>query len=66
MDVTGWRVFIGCVVVGMALFLAWVFSQVEKRNAYEDHCADAGGVAVKSHLGPIVCIDEGSLIEVER
>jgi hypothetical protein len=43
------------------LLLAYVVNQ---RTSYEDACDQAGGVPIKSHLGPRVCIDSDALIEV--
>lgn len=57
-------------IVGLVLaaallaFIAFAVWMGVERMTYEDACRDLGGVPVKSHAGPIVCIDPDSLIEV--
>jgi hypothetical protein len=46
-------------VIGFVAFFVWAISS---RNAAEDGCGRAGGVAVKSHYGPLVCVKRDALI----
>lgn len=49
------------VIVG---FVAFAVVMQDRRSDYEAACAEADGVPVKSHLGPMVCVDRDALIEV--
>ena len=60
------RVVFAAVAAAIVAWMVWMFIQVEDRNDRTDSCASAGGVAVKSHLGPMVCIDRDAVIPDER
>ena len=64
--ITPWRITVALFLAGCVAFIWWAVAKEVQINTYEKACATAGGVAVKSHLGPRVCVDRDALIEVTK